>query len=246
MKPYEVKPSVADSSYPPPLADDRNIQPRLHHLSNLLEQITERLVDCTFAAKALGYVEAAIRLELINFDVMKDVCMAMPYIQFCNTLRTQKEDDASELVKEAFDLANDILLDLPLGLGHGGITLTLPDFDVNESKRYQIVCDNSAASQESAEEESLNLAPISDDTLPVPYAFQEGDKVSLLRDLPDETSPLFAGDKGEVKLLKGFLLGVCFERYGYEQVSVRRMVDGEKVLVLDFCTILEEEGASND
>jgi hypothetical protein len=150
MKLYDAKASVADVTYPPPLADDRNIQPRLVHLSALLSQISEKLVDCPFAAKAHGYVDAAIRLELVNFDVMNAVCDEMERVQFCNAIRTLKEQDASELVKEAAALAKDLLIDMPLSLGLGVTAMSLPDFDINENKRYLIACDG-------AEEESENL-----------------------------------------------------------------------------------------
>lgn len=141
MNQYEEKASVADSSYLPPLADERNIQPRLVRLAALLGQICEKLVDCPFAAKAHGYVDAALCLELVNFDLMNAICQTMISVQFCNAIRTLREHDASDLVIEAAKLADDILIDMPLGLGLG---VDMP----------------AEPSHENAEEESENLVPI--------------------------------------------------------------------------------------
>lgn len=123
MKAYEFKePTVVHSGYL--LADKKTIQPRLIRLAALLEQITEKLVDCTFAAFAHGCIQTAIKLELINFDVMKVVVEAMEDVQVCSVLVTSRETACDDLVKEAEELASDIFADLPIGIG---ITPTAPD-----------------------------------------------------------------------------------------------------------------------
>ncbi len=149
---------VDDSSYLPPLADDRNIQPRLVRLSSLLEEIMGKLVDCPFVAKAYGYVDASIRLELVNFDVMNAVCDTMQSVQFCNALRTLKEEDASDLVKEAAALASDLLIDMPLGLGLGVEAINLPDYSSDDTEAVTAI-------HESPEEESVNLTSVIETTI---------------------------------------------------------------------------------
>jgi hypothetical protein len=125
---------IEDSPYRKPLADTRNIQPRLMQLLALLEQISEKLVESTAAARARGIVETIIRLNLVNFDVMELACTQIEEAMLCNTYPTKNETPCHELIKQAFDLAADIVGDLPLGISLGPNAPSPEEFEAMKAR----------------------------------------------------------------------------------------------------------------
>lgn len=102
--------SVSDSSH-------GSLLERLSALSEMLKTISHNLVESNSAARAHAIVQTCINLNHINYQVMNDVVQEIIQTDACNIFPTAKETPLPhETIKSAMNLANDILLDLPLDI----------------------------------------------------------------------------------------------------------------------------------
>lgn len=65
--------------------------------------------------------------------------------------------------------------------------------------------------------------------------YPNGTRVTLMFDMPDEITPLYAGDSGEVVVFEDGLSGFRSDRH--RSISISRLLQGKKIRVLDFCLL---------